>query len=158
MSTTTAPDQDLGFPEGSSGYDGPLEGMYPATLVRMEKAQRSELPNKFGKTPLTSKFVFVIDGYEHELWAFPNVEARGELSTFHKIFKALTGQPLTAATPMGAIYGLIGKRCSLIIEESTARPGFPRISDFKRIPPARPAAPRPAPQPSLEEEFSDVPF
>lgn len=155
---TTTDLDDLGIPEGSSGYDGPLEGMYPATLVRMEKARRPEAPNKFGKQPLTSKFVWVIDGYDHEIWDFPNVEARGELARFHHIFKAITGKPLTAATPLEEIYALRNRRCNIIIEESNSRPGFPRIKGYARLAPARPQPQRPAPPPPQDDEFGDVPF
>jgi hypothetical protein len=136
----------------------------------MEPARRPEKPNQWGKTPLSSKFVWALDVYpEYEIWTYINVEARGKLSGLFAVFQALTGETLTVNTPLAEIYALAGRRCNLLIEQSTSNPGFPHIRSMHRIEPPRgggraqgPSSPPPAPSPEhareLEDEFNDVPF
>lgn len=157
MSVPQTYQEDFSFPQPP-----PRElilGGHNATLVEITRPQPSSTPNERGEHPMTSIFKWAIDGYTdlEPQWSYVNVESRGERSNFYKVYKALTGDALQVTTNVEA-KKLVGLRCQLLLEESTTKPGFARVSGYLPIPKPRTprvVAPAPPPPPPSELFFDE---
>lgn len=163
MNTSTTIGQalpdDYQFPSQGAGKGELLEGMFPATLLRIEAPQTTV--NEQGEEMTSSRFVWAVDGYpDYEQYSFANPYGVSERSNMYKLYKALTGKPIDRRNPP-RVSEMLNRRCNLICEEHPKKPGYTKVTGYAPLarprPAARPAAPPPADD--LESEFEgQVPF
>lgn len=154
--TAVSSELDWDFPEPKAGGGGmEFSGPMPATLKAIRPPKPAQEANDRGEFPLQSIFVWTIDGYEdYEQFSYINVEASSDRSNFYKVTLCLTGKKMDRRwRPRPS--ELVGKRCILMCEPSTAKPGYTHVAGYAPLPKLPPAA---TPRRTAVEPDDDEPF